>query len=88
MSTTNRPNVGEVLLLDLTDHQLALRAAQGFAKLWRDINSQETLTDLAALRLDTEVDQIIEGVSLPGWDRPRDEWEEAARRGYTDIDAI
>lgn len=83
------PNVGEVLLLDLTDHELALRAAQGFAKLWRDINSPETLLDVAALRMERqEVDAIIEGVSLPGWDRPRDEWEEAARRGYTDVDAI
>lgn len=71
----------------LTDHELALRAAQGFAKLLRDIRSQETLTDLAALRMESnrEADRIIEGVSLPGWERPRDEWDEAARRGFTDV---
>lgn len=60
---------------NMTDHELALVAAQGFAKLLRDINSQETKADLAA---------IVEGESLPGWERPRDEWAEAARRGYTD----
>jgi hypothetical protein len=46
-------NVGEVLLADLSTHELALRAAQGFAKLWRDINSEETLLDVAAKRMES-----------------------------------
>lgn len=77
------------LVNNMTDHELALVAAQGFARLWRDINSPETLLDVAARRIEREeVDAIIEGESLPGWERPRDEWAEAARRGYTDVDAI
>lgn len=49
----------------MTDHELALRAAQGFAKLWRDINSPQTLLDVAALRMERqEVDAIIDGPSV------------------------
>jgi hypothetical protein len=73
----------------LSDHELGLLAAIGFKRLWRDIHSSETLVDVAARRIERqEVNRIIDGVSLPGWERPRDEWEEAARRGYTDVDAI
>lgn len=46
------PNVGEVLLADLSDHALALRAAQGSPNCGGDINSQETLLDVAARRLE------------------------------------
>lgn len=64
---------------------MAHRHIAGFVKLARDIRSQETLTDLAAIRMDSrEVDAIIEGESLPGWERPRDWFDTADRGGFTD----
>lgn len=78
------PNVGEVLLLDLTDHELALRAAQGFAKLWRDIHSPETLLDVAARRLDRqEVNRILDGETLPGHERAP-HWFDSNTNGFSD----
>lgn len=46
------PNVGEVLLADLSTHELALRAAQGFERLWRDIKADEALLVVAAKRME------------------------------------
>lgn len=81
------PNVGEVLLADLSTHELALRAAQGFAKLWRDINSPQTLLDVAAQRMERqEVAAIIEGPSVAremfDW---ADEHAEKTRRSPLEI---
>lgn len=78
------PNVGEVLLADLTDHELALRAAQGFAKLWRDIHSPETLLDVAARRLEREeVNRILDGETLPGHKRAP-HWFDSNTNGFSD----
>lgn len=84
-ASAHAERAGSVALIsDMTDHELALVAASGFARLLRDINSQETLTDLAALRLEkSEVDAIIEGESLPGWERPP-HWFEADRSGFSE----
>lgn len=50
------------LVSDLSDHELALVAAQGFVRLWRDIRSAETLLDVAAQRLERqEVNRILDG---------------------------
>jgi len=45
------------LAAELTDRELALIAAQGFARLLRDINSSETMLDLVALRLKRAADR-------------------------------
>lgn len=84
-ASAHAERAGSVALIsDMTDHELAMVAASGFARLLRDINSQETLTDLAALRLEkSEVDAIIEGESLPGWERPP-HWFEADRSGFSE----
>lgn len=45
----------------------------------------DQLIDIAAERLErAAIDRIIEGDSLPGWERPRDWFEETLRRGCTD----
>jgi hypothetical protein len=71
---------------DLTAHDLALLAASGFERLWADIKADEAaLPDAIARRTEREeVNSIIEGESLPGWDRPRDYIETIQRRGCTD----
>jgi hypothetical protein len=76
------PGVGESL--PLTDHELALRAAQGFAKLWRDIHSPETLLDVAARRLEREeVNRILDGETLPGHERAP-HWFDSNTNGFSD----
>jgi hypothetical protein len=69
----------------VTDHELAARTAQGFAKLLRDIYSEETLLDLAALKLKRM--STPDGETLPGHTRPLGWFEEGMRRGCTDVDA-
>jgi len=50
--------------------------------LMDDLRKPETLEDVAALCMGASaVDRIIEGVSLPGWEEPRDHIAEGERRG-------
>jgi len=57
----------------------------GMLRLMADLRKPETLIDVATLCMERqEVDRIIEGVSLPGWERPRDHIAEGERRGWTD----
>jgi hypothetical protein len=67
---------------DMSEHDLALRTAQGFAKLLRDIYSEETLLDLAALKLKRM--STPDGETLPGHERARSWFDETMRRGCTD----
>ena len=60
----------------LSDHELALLAASGFERLWRDIHSSETLLDVAA--------RSLERISSPGHDRGLDWFDTAVRNGCTD----
>jgi hypothetical protein len=56
----------------------------GLKRLAADLRKPETLEELAALRLErAAVDRIIEGDSLPGWERPQ-HWFDADRSGFSD----
>jgi hypothetical protein len=57
---------------------------QGLLRLAADLRKSETLLDVAARRMDGEVNSILDGESLPGWERGRDWFDTAVRNGCTD----
>lgn len=63
----------------------ARKACADEVKFVSELQKTKTLTDLASIRMQNrEVDAIIEGESLPGWERPRDWFDTADRSGFTD----